>query len=61
VKGNHEYTIARSQDRWRTSDRAAQLAQVGQVVNDETLVYISSLPDTARPCDACGMVMPDKR
>jgi putative phosphoesterase len=47
VKGNHEHTIARSQDRWRTSDRAAQLAQVGRIVSDETLAYISGLPDTA--------------
>jgi putative phosphoesterase len=48
VKGNHEYTIARSQQRWRASDRAAQLVQIGRIINDETMAYISGLPDTAR-------------
>ncbi|NTW00770.1 MAG: metallophosphoesterase family protein [Oscillochloris sp.] len=48
VKGNHEHTIARSQERWRASGRTAQLAQVGRIINDETLAYITELPDTAR-------------
>jgi putative phosphoesterase len=48
VKGNHEHTIMRSQERWRASPRAEQLAQVGRVVSDTTIAYIASQPDTAR-------------
>lgn len=47
VKGNHEHTIMRSQERWRASPRAEQLAQVGRVVSDATMAYIAALPDTA--------------
>lgn len=47
VKGNHEHTIARSQNRWRASARVGQLAQIGRIISDETLAYITALPDTA--------------
>jgi putative phosphoesterase len=48
VKGNHEHTVLRSQERWRASPRAEELARVGRVVSDATVTYISSRPDTAR-------------
>lgn len=48
VKGNHEYTIMRSQERWRASPRAEQLAQVGRVVSDATIAYIAAQPASAR-------------
>ncbi len=48
VKGNHEHTVLRSQERRRASPRAEQLAQVGRVVSDATIRYIAALPDTAR-------------
>lgn len=47
VKGNHEHTIMRSQERWRASPRAEQLAQVGRVVSDATIAYIAAQPDSA--------------
>jgi putative phosphoesterase len=53
VKGNHEHTIIRAQERRRASDRAAQLAQVGRIVSDTTLNYIAALPDTAH-CTIAG-------
>jgi putative phosphoesterase len=48
VKGNHEHTIARAQARWRVSPRADRLAQVGRVISDATLAFISALPPTAQ-------------
>lgn len=48
VKGNHEITVARSQSRWRKSERSKRLAQVGRIISDETLAFIEDLPATAR-------------
>src|SRR5688500_1059309 len=48
VKGNHEHTVLRSQERWRASPRAEELARVGRVVSDATVAYIAARPDTAR-------------
>lgn len=48
IKGNHEHTIIRSQQRWRKSERRSQLQRVGRVISDETLAYIEGLPTTAR-------------
>lgn len=48
VKGNHEHTVLRSQERRRVSPRAEELARVGRVVSDATVAYITALPDTAR-------------
>ena len=47
VKGNHEHTIIRSQQRWRASARRSQLERVGRVVSDATMAYITALPTTA--------------
>ena len=46
VKGNHEYSVARSQARWRSSDRVGRLAQVGRIISDATLAFIVALPTT---------------
>jgi putative phosphoesterase len=48
VKGNHEHTILRSQERWRASARATKLAQVGRIISDDTLAFIAALPDSAQ-------------
>lgn len=48
VKGNHEHTVLRAQDRRRVNARAEELARVGRVVSDATVAYVAALPDTAR-------------
>lgn len=46
VAGNHEHTIIKNQVRWRESANPQRLQNLGRIVNDETLDFLATLPDS---------------
>ena len=46
IRGNHDVTVVANQEHWRSAGINERLSKLGRVVDDDTIAYLSALPET---------------
>ena len=46
IKGNHDVTVVRNQPKWRAGENPDRLRELGRIISDEAVAFLSALPES---------------